>query len=298
MPSSGKNFQFDTLYESNLGGVAHKYGPIYLYQIGEISCCTGYTVPLHKQWCHEISYVVSGEGVFTSDDHTNLLVEGDIHFCPRDSYHSIRASGNADLRYGYIGFGFDDDVSGDAEFQKLKNYYNGLKRYNAVDKHNVRQAFFHCLDELYGKGDFSATMVNSYLIQMLVSICRSFEEQPYIEYFPNIEATGSQRSVYLATQYIVQHIFDDISVGKIADSLGYNLSYLSNAFKKSTGMTISQYISKMKIQKSIELMQNGIFNISQVAERLNFATLQSFNKAFKRNTGSSPTEFIKENLNG
>lgn len=296
MPLYGKIFEFDTLYESNLGGTARKLGHINLYQIGEMSCMSGFTVPRHEQWCHEISYVISGEGVFTTDDYTALLVAGDIHFCPCKSHHSITVSGNTDLRYGYIGFSFDDAVINDAEIARLREYYNSLKQYKATDNHNIQKTFFLCLDELYGKSIFSNTMINTYIIQLLVSIFRAFEAQPYTEYFPKLELSGSKRPVYLATRYIDQHIFEDLSVNEVAEGIGYNFSYLSNIFKMSTNLTVSQYISKMKIQKSIELMQNGKFSLAQVAERLNFASLQSFNRAFKRNMGVPPATFIKENF--
>lgn len=295
MPLYEKIFQFDKVYESNLGGIAHNFDDIFLYQIGEISCISGYTVPPHEQWCHEISYVISGEGVFTTDDHTNLLTVGGIHFCPVGSVHSIRASGDSDLRYGYIGFNFGKKT-GRAEVKRLKEYYEKLNRYTAVDQHNVLQSFFYCIDEVCDNSDFSSAMVSAYLLQMLILIYRSFEQQPLAVYFPKIESGGSKRAVYLATQYIEHHIFEEFSVRELSEMIGYNFSYLSSAFKKSTGMTVSQYISKTKIQKSIELLHNEIFTVGQVAERLNFASLQSFNKAFKRNTGMSPTEFKKVNF--
>ena len=63
----GKQFEFDTLFQDDTKGRVHNFGPITLYQVGELSCISGYTVPPHKQWCHEISYVISGEGLFTTN---------------------------------------------------------------------------------------------------------------------------------------------------------------------------------------------------------------------------------------
>ena len=41
MPFEGTNYQFDKLYESNLGGIAQSFDHINLYQIGELSCLNG-----------------------------------------------------------------------------------------------------------------------------------------------------------------------------------------------------------------------------------------------------------------
>ncbi len=297
MPFEGTNYQFDKLYESNLGGIAQSFDHINLYQIGELSCLNGYTVPPHRQWCHEISCVIRGEGVFTTDDQANLLTEGGIHFAPAGSMHSIRASDNVGLRYGYIGFTFDETID-DADIAKLKQYYEGLNRYTAVDKHDVTATLFRGLTELYGNSDYTALMTKSFVIQLLVLIYRSFEEQPCTEYFPQLKDGGSKRLVHLVTQYVGTHIFDNITVSEMAAAVGYNYSYLSHIFNQATGMTVSQYISKIKIQKAIELMHNGQFSISAVAERLNFATVQSFNRAFKRNMGCSPATFMKNVKSG
>lgn len=101
------------------------------------------------------------------------------------------------------------------------------------------------------------------------------------------------RSIYSVIKYIDNNIFEKLGVKEIAQTVGYNYSYISNAFKKSTGMTIQRYISNKKVQKAIELMKYGKISVVQVAQRLNYANVQSFNKAFKRTMGCAPTEFLK-----
>lgn len=297
MPYNGKVFEFDTLYESNFGGEAKKFGNIYIYQIGEISCMSGYTFPLHEQWCHEISYVISGEGIFTTDNDTDLLVAGDIHFCPNKSKHAISVSGDKDLRYAYLGFTFANEENQSEEIKQIEEFFENVKKYKAKGNSKIERIFFRCLDEFYGQGVFSNTMISTYLLQLLVLSFRSFDEQPYFEYFPAIKITGSKRSVFLATQYIDSHIFENISASEVAKNIGYNFSYLSNVFKVATKLTISQYISKMKMQKAIEFMQNGKFSMAEISEKLNFSSLQSFNRAFKRNIGCPPAQFVKNNFN-
>ena len=42
----GKQFEFDTLFRDGTKGQVHGFGPITLYQVGELSCISGYTSPL------------------------------------------------------------------------------------------------------------------------------------------------------------------------------------------------------------------------------------------------------------
>ena len=75
MPHLGQHYRFDWLFQDDSTGRAEKFGDILVYQIGEMRCVNGYSVPEHNQWCHEISYVISGEGVFTTNNSSEHLIE-------------------------------------------------------------------------------------------------------------------------------------------------------------------------------------------------------------------------------
>lgn len=294
MSISGTRFQFDKLYESNKGGEAQCFGAVNLYQAGEVSCVDGYEIPSHTQWCHEISYVISGEGYFTSDNETDLLVEGDIHFCPAGKTHAIRTAEGSNLRYAYIGFLLNDEADKDETLKALKDYYAQLAYYKVTDTRNLIVPLFQNLDELYGQESFFNKMVEAYLLQMLVLVYRCFEAQPKSEYFPPVSDKNISQSMYAVAKYIDKHIFENINVQQLAQKIGYNYSYLSDAFCRCNGITIRQYISNRKIQKAIELMCCGKLSLGQVSNRLQYATVQSFSKAFKRTMGCSPTAFMRQ----
>ena len=238
MSLSGKRFQFDKLYESNEGGEAQCFGAVNLYQAGEVSCVDGYEIPSHTQWCHEISCVISGEGYFTTDNETDLLVEGDIHFCPAGKTHAIRTANGSSLRYAYIGFLFNDQAEGDEILKALKDYYEKLAYYKTADNHSLIVTLFRNLDELYGQESFYHKMVETYLLQMLVQVHRCFEAQPKNEYFPPMSEKNISQSMYAVAKYIDNHIYENINVQQLAHKIGYNYSYLSDAFCRCNGITI------------------------------------------------------------
>ena len=154
----GKQFEFDTLFQDDTKGRVHNFGPITLYQVGELSCISGYTVPPHKQWCHEISYVISGEGLFTTNGETDLLAEGDIHFAPANSVHAIKTVNNSDLRYGYIGFGFGDGEL-DRDTARLRAFFEETTVFKATDHSELIIPVLRNLDELYNRAEFYEMMV-------------------------------------------------------------------------------------------------------------------------------------------
>ena len=146
MQVQGRQFHFDKLFKDNTEGTAVNFSGITLYQLGDLSCLSGYQVPLHKQWCHEISYVISGEGLFTTNNETELLMEGYVHFSPAGSMHAIQTTGS-DLRYGYIGFDFDSTTH-DADIVALKRFYESTKVFSAGNCRELLAPLTKNLDEI------------------------------------------------------------------------------------------------------------------------------------------------------
>ena len=58
----GTSFHFDNLFENKL----MPFRLFDLFQIGEICCEREYEIPFHVQLCDEISYILSGKGIFIS----------------------------------------------------------------------------------------------------------------------------------------------------------------------------------------------------------------------------------------
>ena len=181
MPYLGQHYRFDWLFQDDSTGRAEKFGDILVCQIGEMRCVSGYAVPEHNQWCHEISYVISGEGVFSTNNSSELLVEGDIHFCPKGAVHSITTT-NSDLRFGYIGFNFDESLQ-DEDVVKLKAFFEDTRGAFWGHCSEFFGSFFGTLDELHNESPYSRRMVATYLLQMLIMAQRTLSKFQRTTYF-------------------------------------------------------------------------------------------------------------------
>ena len=65
-----------------------------------------------------------------------------------------------------------------------------------------------------------------------------------------------------------------------------------NIFDKYAGISVHKYLLKLKINVAKKLLQDG-GQVSVVAENLGFASQSYFSKAFKRETGFTPSDFAK-----
>lgn len=112
------------------------------------------------------------------------------------------------------------------------------------------------------------------------------------------EGLISNNVIRFLREYISGHISEDISLVRLSEVSGYNASYLSRFFRENTGVTLNEYISRQKVNKIKELMNNGSLNISDVASKAGFESRTYFNRFVKKATGMSPQELRNFLLRG
>lgn len=95
-------------------------------------------------------------------------------------------------------------------------------------------------------------------------------------------------------QYIRDHMVEPIATGDIAAALHFNSKYLARAFKKSTGLTVSDYITRERIREAQKLLSETNFSIKVVGELVGYTDNAYFSRIFKTETGYSPSEYRDE----
>jgi AraC-like DNA-binding protein len=73
--------------------------------------------------------------------------------------------------------------------------------------------------------------------------------------------------------------------------------YFCKVFKAATGLTLTDYIARARIEKTKQMLLNPHTRISEAAFAAGFQSLSQFNRVFRRVTGESPTAH-REHLHG
>ena len=110
----------------------------------------------------------------------------------------------------------------------------------------------------------------------------------------NILAKPSQSLggiVNVTKQYIHEKLSEKISLDELANNANVTNSYLCKQFKKSTGLTVVEYINRHRIELAKELLTSRNVRVIEIAYETGFQSLSQFNRSFQRYTGQSPTEF-------
>jgi AraC-like DNA-binding protein/ligand-binding sensor protein len=94
-----------------------------------------------------------------------------------------------------------------------------------------------------------------------------------------------------AKEFINEHQTEDLTLGQVAKAVNTSTFYFCKVFKKATGINFTDYLSRVRIEKSKNLLLNPNLRISEIAFEVGFQSLTHFNRVFKRVLGQSPTEY-------
>lgn len=139
----------------------------------------------------------------------------------------------------------------------------------------------------------SAPMVEKSQYDAALQILEFFSQQlsTQAEQLASRMETGAPGFILRAKQYIHEKIGEDISLREVARKVNTSSYYLCKQFKKSTGLSYTEYVSRIRIHKAKRLLKSPEVRVSEVAFQVGFQSLTHFNRVFKKFTGHSPTEF-------
>lgn len=94
-----------------------------------------------------------------------------------------------------------------------------------------------------------------------------------------------------AKTFIGEKYADNINLDMVADYVGMNAAYFSRYFKKHMGMNFLEYLTKVRIEASMELLADPRLKVYEICTMVGYTSLQHFVKLFKQHTGMTPSEF-------
>ncbi len=94
-----------------------------------------------------------------------------------------------------------------------------------------------------------------------------------------------------AKEFIHEHQTENLRLGHVAKACNTSTFYFCKMFKKVTGINFTDYLSRVRIEKSKNLLLNPNLRVSEIAFEVGFQSLTHFNRVFKKILGQSPTEY-------
>jgi AraC-like DNA-binding protein/ligand-binding sensor protein len=111
------------------------------------------------------------------------------------------------------------------------------------------------------------------------------------------EATAESPAIARARAYIAEKHSDELSLNEVSNVVNMSAFYFCKTFKKATGMTFTDYLARVRIEKVKNLLLNPHKRVSEAAYEAGFQSLSQFNRVFRRIAGESPSTY-RERLHG
>ncbi len=96
-----------------------------------------------------------------------------------------------------------------------------------------------------------------------------------------------------ARAYIADNCADELSLAKVAKAVNMSANYFSMKFKEATGLNFLEFVTRTRVEKARNLLQNPNRRIGEVAFEVGFQSLSQFNRTFKELTGETPRAYRK-----
>lgn len=104
-------------------------------------------------------------------------------------------------------------------------------------------------------------------------------------------AEGQATHVQKALAFIEVNLENDIGLQQVAKHVHLHPGHLSDVFKKETGVTFVDYITRLKMRRAMEILTVSPAKISEVAAKVGYEDVKYFTQLFKKHSGRTPKDF-------
>jgi AraC-like DNA-binding protein/ligand-binding sensor protein len=150
-----------------------------------------------------------------------------------------------------------------------------------VDLRKAREAYFHT--KVLTKKQYAATL------RLLEIFGR------HLSILSNQITVGASASepvaVARAKQFIAQNQDGAICLATVAKAVNTSTFYFCKLFKRATGLTFTDYLARVRIEKAKALLLDPNRRVSEVAYDIGFQSLTHFNRIFRKIEGQSPSNY-------
>lgn len=222
----------------------------------------GWIHPQATNKTHELVYVVKGTVYIEEDGARYALAPGEL-FCLRSgiTHRGYRASDG--VSFFWLHF-----------FAEHYERY-GVRHQKVCDPH----ACITLLKNLNHLAKIGAdrALIESRLLAFLLEIKHT--------------PTKENKLFHEVSEYVRTHIDKPLGVRSIAQAFGYNPDYLSRLFVQNSGLSLKQYLDRLRISLICDALLTTTDTLKEIAARCGFEDANAMIKFFGARMGTSPTRY-------
>lgn len=248
---------------------------------------------MHTHETTELGYINSGNGRYHIEDTDYEAHTGDVYVIPAGVPHYESNTGAPfEIIFMQVLHLGSTSVILDEIVMKLK----GQNR--SKQDRKVREIFDDIYDDIIFQytGYLSSIDARIKLLYIMLLRNKSMTENDQPKIISH--RTSSERNAHALKElkkYIFDHLDEKLSIESLAQKFFYHPKYLSQLVKNDTGMTLSDYIFSLRMEKSRNMLAQSNITIEEIAALLGFSSPQHFHKRFKKEFNITPSSYRAKN---
>lgn len=277
----------------------YTYCPQMDFYIERVDRDTGLDMPsFHIHHNFEIYYEIAGTRRYFVEGAAYIVNAGSVVLIGENQIHKTASLGEAPSSHIALNFSREflqkvvaafPDVD---FFSFLADPQNHLLSSITVKQQNHIQNILQQMLDLEGEtspeGQVLRAMLLTTLLLELKKMCLQQQQQG------GEKGRVSNHIVEQIQAYIAQHYAEKLTLTGIASQFYISPYYLSRLFKKSTNLSLIEYINGVRIKAAQHLIEQTAESISSVAGKTGFMTTAHFRRVFKDATGLSPQQYRQQ----
>jgi len=244
----------------------HRDNQLY-YARGENICS------LHLHRSVELLYVLHGEKTVKLGNHTYILRANDLLICPPYQPHLYMPSERSEQVVATV-------------FTEFCPHFELLCKTATPKTHVYHDANNEILPLVLKLQTKTNDVLFSGIINQILGIF--VQNTPFIEN----EMQKEQELAAQIVEFINEHYTEPLTLSSLAKKFGYSPNYFSQLFNQYLGLGLSPYINGVRIQKSLDFLNEK--NVEETAYACGFNSPQQYYLNFKKIHNCSPKEYFKK----
>ena len=263
---------------------------------------------IHRHGFIEVAYVAEGNGWHLLNGNLTRCAPGDIVIVDKDDAHMWMREFETPLSIYNLIFRpsfFDVTLGGREYFADavssflLRSFDSGfygrsvkLKVPDALLP-RVKRIFEELLAEYTLHGMGFEEMIRALTIELLVMIFRSW---PAPEKDPGERESRREADFTAVLDHISAHYNEKIKLKDLARLMFLSEKYFSALFEEQFGMTVTEYIQRLRVFRACALLDAGGMSVSGIAAECGYGDVRFFNRIFMRYVGKTPTAYRRRRI--
>ena len=145
----------------------------------------------------------------------------------------------------------------------------------------------YAYQEFLGNHQYKERFLNNIISAFFIILLRNHGSDVIV---PEIDTEGNDENVIFILKYM-QENYSTVTLSSLAEFFNYSERQIQRIIKKSTGISFSENIQKLKMKHAAQLLMDPDRSVSAVAEDLGYSDVGNFRHIFKKYYGMSPAEY-------